>query len=399
MADKRDYYEVLGVDKNADDAAIKKAYRVLAKKYHPDTNPGDQEAEKKFKEASEAYAVLSDAEKRQRYDQFGHAAFDGGAGGGAGGFDFNFDDMGDIFGDIFGSMFGGGSRRNSNGPQRGANLRTSIRVSFEEAAFGCEKELDITLKEECGSCHGSGAKAGSNPETCTKCGGKGQVVYTQQSLFGMVRNVQTCPDCKGKGKIIKDKCPDCYGTGYKSVKKKIQITVPAGIDHGQQIKIRDKGEPGTNGGPRGDLLVEVLVSRHEVFERQDYTVYSDVPITFPQAALGADIRIKTIDGEVIYTVKAGTKSGTKVRLRGKGIPTLRNKSVRGDHIVTLFVQVPERLTSEQKEALRAFDETMGGSLQPKKVEDEKEKEGKKKKKGMFDKIKDIKDDIKDALDQ
>ncbi|MDE7156364.1 MAG: DnaJ domain-containing protein, partial [Lachnospiraceae bacterium] len=227
MADKRDYYEVLGIDRNADDAAIKKAYRVLAKKYHPDTNPGDKEAEAKFKEASEAYAVLSDAEKRQRYDQFGHAAFEGGAGGGAGGFDFNFDDMGDIFGDIFGGMFGGGrSRRNNNGPQRGANLRTSIRVTFEEAAFGCEKEIDITLKEECATCHGSGAKAGTTPETCPKCGGKGQVVYTQQSLFGMVRNVQTCPDCKGKGKIVKDKCPDCYGTGYKSVRKKIQITVP-----------------------------------------------------------------------------------------------------------------------------------------------------------------------------
>ena len=390
MADKRDYYEVLGVDKSADDATIKKAYRVLAKKYHPDTNPGDKEAEAKFKEASEAYAVLSDPEKRQRYDQFGHAAFDGGAGGaGAGGFDFNFEDMGDIFGDIFGGMFGGGRSRNNNGPQKGANIRTSIRVTFEEAAFGCEKEIELTLKDECTTCHGSGAKAGTTPVTCSKCGGKGQVVYTQQSLFGMVRNVQPCPDCKGKGKIVKEKCPDCYGTGYKSSRKKIQVTVPAGIDNGQSIRIRGKGEPGVNGGERGDLLVEVVVSRHPVFERQDYTVYSESPISFAQAALGGDIRIKTIDGEVLFNIKPGTQTNTKIRLRNKGIPTLRNKQVRGDHIVTLIVQVPERMNAEQKEALRAFDNAMGGSLTVGKEEKEKLKEDKdKKKKGLFDKIKD-----------
>ena len=390
MADKRDYYEVLGVDKSADDATIKKAYRVLAKKYHPDTNPGDKEAEAKFKEASEAYAVLSDPEKRQRYDQFGHAAFDGGAGGaGAGGFDFNFEDMGDIFGDIFGGMFGGGRSRNNNGPQKGANIRTSIRVTFEEAAFGCEKEIELTLKDECTTCHGSGAKAGTTPVTCSKCGGKGQGVYTQQSLFGMVRNVQPCPDCKGKGKIVKEKCPDCYGTGYKSSRKKIQVTVPAGIDNGQSIRIRGKGEPGVNGGERGDLLVEVVVSRHPVFERQDYTVYSESPISFAQAALGGDIRIKTIDGEVLFNIKPGTQTNTKIRLRNKGIPTLRNKQVRGDHIVTLIVQVPERMNAEQKEALRAFDNAMGGSLNVGKEEKEKLKEDKdKKKKGLFDKIKD-----------
>ncbi|MBQ3583590.1 MAG: molecular chaperone DnaJ [Lachnospiraceae bacterium] len=390
MADKRDYYEVLGVDKSADDATIKKAYRVLAKKYHPDTNPGDKEAEAKFKEASEAYAVLSDPEKRQRYDQFGHAAFDGGAGGaGAGGFDFNFEDMGDIFGDIFGGMFGGGRSRNNNGPQKGANIRTSIRVTFEEAAFGCEKEIELTLKDECTTCHGSGAKAGTTPVTCSKCGGKGQVVYTQQSLFGMVRNVQPCPDCKGKGKIVKEKCPNCYGTGYKSSRKKIQVTVPAGIDNGQSIRIRGKGEPGVNGGERGDLLVEVVVSRHPVFERQDYTVYSESPISFAQAALGGDIRIKTIDGEVLFNIKPGTQTNTKIRLRNKGIPTLRNKQVRGDHIVTLIVQVPERMNAEQKEALRAFDNAMGGSLNVGKEEKEKLKEDKdKKKKGLFDKIKD-----------
>ena len=388
MENKRDYYEVLGVDKNADDAEIKKAYRVLAKKYHPDINPGDKEAEAKFKEASEAYAVLSDHEKRQKYDQFGHAAFDGSGGAGAGGFDFNFEDMGDIFGDIFGGMFGGGrSQRNSNGPQKGANLRTSVRVTFEEAAFGCEKEIELTLKDECTTCHGTGAKAGTTPVTCTKCGGKGQIVFTQQSLFGMVRNVQTCPECKGKGKIIKEKCPDCYGTGYKSSRKKIQVSVPAGIDNGQSIRIRGKGEPGINGGERGDLLVEVVVSRHPIFERQDYTIYSTSPITFAQAAMGGDVRIKTIDGDVLFNIKPGTQTNTKIRLKGKGIPTLRNKQVRGDQIVTLIVQVPERMTAEQKEALRAFDDAMGGSLNVGKEEKDKTKE-EKKKKGIFDKIKD-----------
>ena len=386
MADKRDYYEVLGVDKNADDAAIKKAYRNLAKKYHPDANPGDKEAEAKFKEASEAYAVLSDSEKRQKYDQFGHAAFDGGAGGG--GFEFNFEDMGDIFGDIFGGLFGGGRSRNPNAPQKGANIRTSIRVTFEEAAFGCEKEIELTLKDECSTCHGTGAKPGTNPVTCSKCGGKGQVMFTQQSLFGMVRNVQTCPDCGGKGKVVKEKCADCYGTGYKSSRKKIQVSVPAGIDHGQSIRIRGKGEPGVNGGERGDLLVEVVMSRHPVFERQDYTVYSESPITFAQAALGGDIKIKTIDGDVLFNIKPGTQTNTKIRLKNKGIPTLRNNNVRGDHIVTLVVQVPEKLNAEQKEALRAFDAAMGGSLDVGKEDYDKDGKDDKKKKGFFDKIKD-----------
>ena len=391
MADKRDYYEVLGIDRNADDAAIKKAYRVLAKKYHPDTNPGNAEAEAKFKEASEAYAVLSDPDKRQKYDQFGHAAFENGGGGaGAGGFEFNFDDMGDIFGDIFGGMFGGGrSRRANNGPQKGANIHTSIRITFEEAAFGCEKEIELTLKDECTTCHGTGAKLGTTPETCSKCGGKGQVVYTQQSLFGMVRNVQTCPDCKGKGKVVKEKCPDCYGTGYLSSRKKIQVTVPAGIDNGQSIRIRDKGEPGINGGERGDLLVEVVVSRHPYLERNGFMVLSDEKITFAQATIGGDIRIRTIDGDVLFYIKPGTQTGTKVRLKNKGIPTLRNKQVRGDQIVTLNIQVPDHLTQAQKEALKNFDTLMGGSLNVGK-EDLKEEKGKddKKKKGLFDKIKD-----------
>ncbi len=377
MADKRDYYEVLGVSRTATEDELKKAYRQLAKKYHPDTNPGDKAAEAKFKEASEAYAVLSDSEKRGKYDQFGHNAFEGGAGGG-GGFDFNSFDMGDIFGDIFGDLFGGGrSRRANNGPMQGANLRTSVRITFEEAVSGTEKEMDLNLKDECSSCHGSGAKHGSSVDTCQKCGGKGQVVFTQQSLFGMVRNVQTCPDCKGSGKIIKDKCPDCYGSGYINSRKKIMVSIPAGIDNGQSVRIRGKGEPGTNGGPRGDLLVEVDVSRHPIFQRQDYDIFSTAPISYATAVLGGDIKISTVDGDVVYNVKPGTQTDTKVRLREKGVPTLRNKNVRGDHYVTLVVQVPTGLNSEQKDLLRQFDEAMTGKTSEAESEPEKEK-GKKK---------------------
>lgn len=384
MAEKRDYYEVLGVSKSASDSELKSAYRKLAKKYHPDMNPGDKEAEAKFKEASEAYSVLSDPDKRRQYDQFGHAAFEGGAGGGAGGFDFNGMDMGDIFGDIFGDFFGGGrSRAQNNGPMKGQNLHHTIRITFEEACFGTEKELDLPLQDECESCHGTGAKAGTTPETCSKCGGKGQVVYTQQSLFGMVRNVQTCPDCRGTGKIIRDKCPDCHGSGYITRKRKISVTVPAGIDNGQSIRIREKGDLGVNGGPRGDLLVEVAVSRHPIFQRQGIDIYSSAPITFAQAALGGDVRIKTVDGEVEYTVKPGTQTDTRIRLRGKGVPSLRNKSIRGDQYVTLVVQVPTKMNGEQKELLKKFDEAMYGKSE------EKEENGEttEKKKGRFGKKK------------
>ena len=388
---KRDYYEVLGVSKDADDAAIKKAYRALAKKYHPDMNPGDAEAEKKFKEASEAYAVLSDAEKRRQYDQFGHAAFEGGAGGagGFGGFDFNGADFGDIFGDIFGDLFGGGGRRGgraNNGPMKGANIRKSIRITFEEAVFGCKKELEVILKDPCTTCGGTGAKPGTSPETCPKCGGKGQVVYTSQSFFGTVQNVQTCPNCGGSGKVIKEKCTSCSGTGYTSSKKKTEVTIPAGIDNGQSVRIREKGEPGTNGGPRGDLLVEVNVSRHPIFQRQDMHIFSTVPISFAQAALGGDVKIQTVDGAVIYNVKPGTKTDTKVRLKGKGVPSLRNSAVRGDHYVTLVIQTPEKLSAEAKEALRRFDEVSGNSLHQNDSNPEKS-EKKTKRKGFMDKVK------------
>lgn len=390
---KRDYYEVLGVSKDADEATLKKAYRKVAKKYHPDVNPGDKEAEKKFKEASEAYAVLSDPEKRRQYDQFGHAAFEGGAGGagGFGGFDFSGADFSDIFGDIFGDLFGGGRRggRGSQGPMKGMNIRKGVRITFEEAVFGCEKEIEVVLKDPCPKCNGTGAKPGTSPQTCPKCGGKGQVVYTQQSFFGTVQNVQTCPDCHGSGQIIKDKCPDCGGTGYISSKKKIAVTIPAGIDNGQSVRIREKGEPGVNGGPRGDLLVEVAVSRHPIFMRQDMNIFSTVPISFAQAALGGDIRIKTVDGDVMYNVKPGTKTDTKVRLRGKGVPSVRNSQVRGDHYVTLVIQTPEHLSAEAKEALRQFDALSGNTLNqtPEELENHK-----KKKKGFMDKVKEAFDD-------
>ena len=359
---KRDYYEVLGLERNATEEEIKKAYRVLAKKYHPDMNPGDKDAEAKFKEASEAYAVLSDAEKRRQYDQFGHAAFDGGAGFGGGGFDFNSADFGDIFGDIFGDLFGGSRTRRGGaqaGPMKGANIRTSVRITFLEAVFGCEKELTLDLKDPCPTCGGSGAKPGTNPQMCPKCGGKGQVVFTQQSFFGMMRNVQTCPDCQGTGQVIKDKCPDCGGSGYKTSRKKIQVSIPAGIDSGQSVRIREKGEPGSGGGPRGDLLVEVIVSPHPSFARQDYDIFSEVKMSYAVAALGGSVIIDTVDGKVVYDVKAGTPTNTRVRLKGKGVPTLRNKNIRGDQYVTLVIETPTKLSKEAKELLKQFDAEKG----------------------------------------
>ncbi len=377
MADKRDYYEVLGVSKGATEDELKKAYRQLAKKYHPDTNSGDESAEAKFKEASEAYAILSDSDKRRQYDQFGHSAFDGAGGSGFSDFDMR-DIFGEFFGgDIFGDLFGGRSRRANNGPRQGASLRTSVRITFDEAVFGTDKELDLNLKDECETCHGSGAKQGTQAETCQKCGGKGQVIYTQQTLFGMSQNIQSCPDCRGSGKIIKDKCSDCYGSGYITSKKKIKVGIPAGIDKGQSVRIRGKGEPGTNGGPRGDLLVEIDVSRHPIFQRRDFDIFSTAPITYATAVLGGEVRISTVDGDVLYNVKPGTQTDTKVRLRDKGVPTLRNKNVRGDHYVTLVVQVPTSLNSNQKELLRKFDEAMTGKAQDSNEEQDNSK-GKKK---------------------
>ena len=365
MAEKRDYYEVLGVDRNADEETIKRAYRKLAKKYHPDMNPGDKDAAEKFAEASEAYSVLSDPDKRRQYDQFGHAAFENGGAGGSGGFGgFDFNDIfgSGGFGDIFGDIFGGGRSSANNGPRRGASLRAVVHISFEEAVFGCKKEIELTLKDTCKTCGGSGARPGTSPETCPHCHGTGQIRQTQQSMFGMIQNIQTCPECGGTGKVIRDKCPDCHGSGFTSSRKKIQVDIPAGIDDGQSIRIRDKGEPGVNGGPRGDLLVQVAVAAHPIFQRDGVDIYSSAPVSFAQAALGGDIRLNTVDGDVVYTVKPGTQTGTRIRLRGKGVPSIHNKNVRGDQYVTLIVQTPTDLSKEAKELLREFDAASGGSL-------------------------------------
>lgn len=367
---KRDYYEVLGVSKDADDAALKKAYRMLAKKYHPDANPGDKQAEAAFKEINEAYSVLSDPKKRAQYDQFGHAAFDPRMGGGSGGgfYEGNAADFGDIFGDmfggdIFGSFFGGGrgaQRQAANAPMRGANVRATVRLTFEEAIFGCKKKITIDYKEECETCKGSGAKPGTSPETCPTCKGQGKIVKMSQTMFGTVQNVQTCPTCHGSGKVVKEKCTSCNGTGYKRIRKSFEVSIPAGIDNGLSVRMPHGGEPGVNGGERGDLLVECIVSPHPIFKRQDTNIFSTVPISFATAALGGPIRIKTVDGEVEYTVKAGTQTDTRVRLSGKGVPSLRNPKMRGDHYVTLVVEVPTKLNAKQREALKNFDEAMQG---------------------------------------
>lgn len=368
---KRDYYEVLGVSKDADDAALKKAYRVLAKKYHPDANPGDKQAEAAFKEINEAYSVLSDPKKRAQYDQFGHAAFDPRMGGGSGGgfYEGSAADFGDIFGDlfggggdIFGSFFGGGrgAQRAANAPMRGANVHATVRLSFEEAVFGCKKKITIDYKEECETCKGSGAKPGTSPETCPTCKGQGKIVKTSRTAFGTMQNVQVCPNCHSSGKIVKEKCTSCNGTGYKRVRKSFEVSIPAGIDNGLSVRMPQGGEPGVNGGERGDLLVECIVSPHPIFKRQESNIFSTVPISFATAALGGTIRINTVDGEVEYTVKAGTQTDTRVRLAGKGVPSLRNPKVRGDHYVTLVVEVPTKLNEQQRAALKSFDEAMQG---------------------------------------
>ena len=367
---KRDYYEVLGVSKDADDAALKKAYRVLAKKYHPDANPGDKQAEAAFKEINEAYSVLSDPKKRAQYDQFGHAAFDPRMGGGSGGgfYEGSAADFGDIFGDlfgggdIFGSFFGGGrgTQRAANAPMRGANVHATVRLSFEEAVFGCKKKITIDYKEECETCKGSGAKPGTSPETCPTCKGQGKIVKTSRTAFGTMQNVQVCPNCHGSGKVVKEKCTSCNGTGYKRVRKSFEVSIPAGIDNGLSVRMPQGGEPGVNGGERGDLLVECIVSPHPIFKRQESNIFSTVPISFATAALGGTIRINTVDGEVEYTVKAGTQTDTRVRLAGKGVPSLRNPKVRGDHYVTLVVEVPTKLNGQQRAALKSFDEAMQG---------------------------------------
>ena len=360
---KRDYYEVLGVQKGASEEEIKKAYKKMARKYHPDLNPGDKDAEEKFKEVNEAYEVLSDSEKKARYDQFGFAGVDpnfgaggGGYGGGAG---FDFGDLGDIFGSFFGGGFGGGqARRNPNAPQRGESIRMNLTISFEEAAFGCEKELELDRYESCETCRGSGAAPGTSPETCPDCGGSGVVQTRRQTPMGVFASTAPCSRCGGRGKIIKEPCKDCRGSGMVRRRRKIQASVPAGIDNGQTISIRGQGHAGKNGGPAGDLLVTITVRPHELFRREGTSVLCEAPITFPQAVLGAELEIPTIDGKVKYDIPEGTQSGTTFRLKGKGIPALNGRG-RGDQYVTVYIETPRNLNREQKEALKKFAEAVG----------------------------------------
>ena len=354
MADKRDYYEVLGVNKGASDDEIKKAFRKMSKKYHPDLHPDDKEAEANFKEVNEAYQVLSDSEKRQRYDQFGHAGVDGNAGfdgGGFGGFDMG--DLGDIFGDFFGGGFGGGRARR-NGPRRGSDLSEYITLTFMEAAFGCKKKINITKTERCDECGGSGAKKGTQPVTCSHCNGSGQIQQRRQTLFGFSNVITECPVCKGSGKTIKDPCPSCRGTGNVRKNKTIEVNIPAGIDNDQVMRIGGAGNSGINGGPDGDLQLVIRVKRDEIFTRDGFDVNVVFPISFPQAALGAKLKVPTIHGVVEYELPEGTQTNTRFRLRGKGIPILHGKG-NGDQYVTVTVEVPKNLNSKQKELLREFD--------------------------------------------
>ena len=360
---KRDYYEVLGVSKGASADEIKKAYRRLAKENHPDLHPGDAEAEARFKEVNEAYEVLSDADKKSRYDQFGHAGVDPnfGAGGFGGGFDGNFDfgDLGDIFGSFFGGGFGGGTRRaNPNAPQRGESIRMNVTISFEEAAFGCEKSVTVERYEQCGECHGSGCAAGTTPEICPDCHGTGTVQVRRQTPMGVFATTAPCSRCGGKGRIIHQPCAACKGSGSERKRRTIQASIPAGIDNGQTISMRGQGHAGKNGGSPGDLLLTITVRPHELFRREGTSVLCDAPITFAQAVLGAELEIPTIDGKVKYELPEGTQSGTTFRLKGKGIPSINGRG-RGDQYVTVYIETPRNLNREQKEALKKFAESCG----------------------------------------
>ena len=362
MADnKRDYYEVLGVDRSASDDELKKAYRKAAKKYHPDLNPGDAQAEKSFKEVNEAYEVLSDKEKRSRYDQFGHAGVDPnfGAGGGyGGGFtgDFgDFGDLGDIFGSFFGGGFGGGGRRsNPNAPKRGNDASAAVNISFEEAAKGCKKTVKVTKIDTCDECGGSGAKKGTTTKTCPVCNGSGRVTSAQRTPFGVFQTQTVCSHCNGKGKVIENPCQKCNGKGRIRHTVEEVVEIPAGIDDGQVINMRCKGDSGVNGGPSGDLRINVNVRPHPIFNRSGYDVYCEIPITFVQAALGADITVPTLDGKVKFTIHEGTQPGDEFKLKGKGIQRL-NYSGKGDQYVKIVVEIPKNLSKEQKEKLMDFE--------------------------------------------
>lgn len=360
MADtKRDYYEVLGVDKSADESTIKKAYRQLAKKYHPDMNPGDKEAEAKFKEVNEAYDVLSDPDKKAKYDQYGHAAFDPSMGGGSGfgGFgDFGGFDINDIFSSFFGGAAGGSTRR--NGPIRGDDITVRLTISFEESVFGCKKEIQYSKVQKCAECSGSGAEKGSTPKTCPTCGGSGQVRVQQRTPFGIMQTQKSCEECRGTGKIIEHKCSACRGSGFTRVQKKLEVNIPAGIDDGQQLSLRYQGSDGMNGGNAGDLNIIISVRPHSVFERDGDDLYCEVPITYAEATLGAEIEIPTLEGSIKYNIPEGTQTGTVFTLRNKGV-TRVNSKIRGNLYITVVVEVPKNLTSEQKNLLEKFAQSCG----------------------------------------
>jgi len=363
MADKREFYDVLGVKKDASDADLKKAFRQMAKKYHPDVNPGDKSAESKFKEVNEAYDILSDSQKRARYDQFGHAGVDPNASagpfGGFGGADF---DLGDIFDSFFGGGFGGRSTsRTRGGAQRGADLKQRVEITFEEAAFGVEKELLISRKEKCEKCNGTGAREGSSPTTCTVCRGTGQTQVKQNTPFGQFSTISTCDVCNGEGKIISNPCVTCNGSGTIRKSTRLSVKIPGGIDNGQSISLRGEGEPGARGGPSGDLYVTVSVKRHPLFTRDGFDVVCEMPITFVQAALGSEVEVPTLDGKVKYTIPEGTQTGTVFRLRNKGITSLRGNG-RGDQFVKTIVEVPKKLNEKQKKILRDFAELSGDEV-------------------------------------
>ena len=366
MANKRDYYETLGVSKNASDNEIKKAYRQMAKKYHPDANPDNAEAEAKFKEASEAYEVLSDPKKKAQYDQFGHSAF-GGPGGGGYTYSGAGFDMGDIFesffGDGFSDIFGGRGGGRRRGPARGADVRANVSITFEESFTGVTKEIVVPVSESCDACQGSGAKPGTHAETCKNCNGSGQERYQQQSIFGTVTSLRTCHVCRGEGKIIKEPCSKCAGRGKVRRQKTFEVNIPKGIDNGQSIRLGGKGEPGERGGEHGDLLVGVSIVPHAHFKRMDLNIHIDIPISFAKLALGAEINIPTMTGTEKQVVKPGTQTGTTITLKGKGFPSVRNPRVSGDLYATLNVQVPTKLSEKQKEHLRAFATESGETVE------------------------------------
>ncbi len=375
MAEKRDYYEVLGVSRQATSEDIKKAYRKLAKKYHPDMNPGDKDAEAKFKEVNEAYSVLSDEQKRANYDRFGHAAFDG-AGNGFDGFDgFGFGGLDDLFETFMGGAFGRSRRSGNYGPVRGRDIQYSIDITFEEAAFGVTKEIPVTRLQTCTTCNGTGAKPGTYPENCKRCQGTGQIRYSQATPFGQFVNVKTCDACNGEGKIITHPCETCHGKGRVSKNSRISLNIPAGIDDGQTISLNGEGESGLRGGPAGDLYVTIHIKKHPIFKREGYDVVCDVPISFTQAALGGEIEIPTIDGIIKYTIPEGTQTSTVFKLKGKGIKRLRSNS-RGDQYFRVIVEVPKKLNQKQKDLLRQFAEISGDEVLEQK-------------KGFFEKVKDL----------